>query len=103
MDIFYNMGVSGERGVVRAYDGLHDLIQGLLSLEIDLGDDFPFEFPDLRVEDHCACRIDILVGVSELGLVMVLSDCDMVDLEASEALVPLRGVEGGRVVEEPVE
>jgi hypothetical protein len=95
--------VSGKRGVVRSYDGFHNLVEGLLALRVDPSDDFFFEFPDLGIEYGCSGCIDILVSILESGFIMVLSDGEVVDLKALQALVPFGGMEREGVVKVAVE
>ena len=89
LDVLYNMRVSGERGMVRPYNGFDDLIHGLQALRIDPCYNFFLTFANLDVEDCGACHIDRLVGISELCLPVVVGDRKVIDLEASKALVPL--------------
>jgi hypothetical protein len=103
LDKIYDAGVSSKWGVVRSYDGLDNLVHGLLTLRVNPCYDFFLKFMDLDVENGGACCVDQLVGVFELGFLVVVGDCKMVNLEAVKALVPFGQVKGSGVVKISVE
>ena len=72
-------------------------------MRVNPSDDFSFELPNLRVEDGGPSSVYVLVSILEAGLVVVLGNCEVIDFEIPQALVPFGGTEGGGIVEELVE